>query len=116
MKYIATLTVLAVAAVVGLAACGGGGGTQTAPSAGHSTSPAPAPAGVHTAQPGEPALVAVPGYDYAHVPAGGPNAKKLLQSDPEHLKAASAHVVLHHANMIAALDDYAEAYLQATHA
>jgi hypothetical protein len=58
---------------------------------------------VHTAQPGEPALVAVPGYDYAHVRAGGRSANELLHSDPGHLKAASARVVLHQWTMIAAL-------------
>ena len=101
MKHIATLTALAAAAVLSLAACGGGGGAQSAPSTSHSTTPAPA--AVHTAQPGEPALLAVPGYDYANVPAGGPSANELIKSDRQHLKSASAHMVLHNGNMVAAL-------------
>lgn len=105
MKHTVTLTALAATAVLGLAACGGGG-AHTAPSAGHSASSSPAavqPATGHTAQPGEPALIAVPGYDYANVPAGGLSAKELIKSDPQHLKSGSAHVVLHEGNMIGAL-------------
>ncbi len=58
---------------------------------------------MHGAQPGRPFLIAVPGYAYANVPAGGPSSKELIKSDPHHLKSASAHVVLHEGNMIAAL-------------
>ena len=103
MKHIPTLTALAAAAVLSLAACGGSGGTQPTPPASHSTSTSPAPAAVHTAAPGEPALMAVPGYDYANPPATAPSANEFIKSDPQHLQSASVHMVLHDGNMIAAL-------------
>jgi hypothetical protein len=100
-KHTAALITLAAASVLGVAACGGGGGPQTAPAASHATSASPAAS--HTAQPGETALIAVPGYDYANVPGVGPSAKEMIKSDPQHLKSASVHMVLHEGNTIASL-------------
>jgi hypothetical protein len=100
MKYAAASVMLAAASIVGLAACGGGGGPQPSPAASHITAPSSAP--VHSAQPGGPALTAVPGYDYANIQSG-PSAREIIKSDPQHLQSASAHMILHEGNMIAAL-------------
>src|SRR5512135_917035 len=101
MKHNAALTALAAVSVLGLAACGGGGGgggAHASPPASHSTSPAPAAAA--TTPPARSALVTVPGYHYAKLPAGGPSVKELVKSDPKHLKSVSAKLVLHDGNMI----------------
>ena len=95
MKYKAALLALAAASVLGAAACGGGGGAPAAPAASHTTSPAASPSALHTAQPGEPALIAVPGYAYTDpASADVASAKDILKSDPQVLKSASAHNVL----------------------
>jgi hypothetical protein len=95
MKYKAALLALAAASVLGIAACGGGGGAPAAPAASHTTSPAASPSALHTAQPGEPALIAVPGYAYTDpASADVASAKELVKADPQVLKSASAHNVL----------------------
>jgi hypothetical protein len=48
-------------------------------------------------------LIAVPGYDFIDNPGGGPNAEDLIKSDPQHLKSASAQMVLHNGKKIASL-------------
>jgi hypothetical protein len=94
MKHTAALLALAAASVLGIAACGGGGGAPAAP-ASHTTSPAASPSPLHTAQPGEPALIAVPGYAYTDpASADVASAKDILKSDPQVLKSVSAHNVL----------------------
>lgn len=100
MKYTAASVMLAAASIVALAACGGGAGPQPSPAVSHIATPSSAPA--RTAQPGEPAMTTVPGYDYANIQSG-PSAKEIIKSDPQHLQAASAHMILHGGNMIAAL-------------
>jgi hypothetical protein len=100
MKHVAALIMLAAAFILGLAACGGG--SQPSPSASHTT--APSSAAGHTAQPGEPTLIAVPGYDYANVSGSdAPDVNEMIKADPQHLQAGSVHMVLHDGNMIAAL-------------
>jgi hypothetical protein len=97
MKYKAALLALAAASVLGAAACGGGGGggAPAAPAASHTTGPAASPSALHTAQPGEPALIAVPGYAYTDpASADVASAKEIVKSDPQVLKSASAHNVL----------------------
>jgi hypothetical protein len=95
MKHTAALLALAAASVLGIAACGGGGGAPAAPAASHTTSPAASPSPLHTAQPGEPALIAVPGYAYTDpASADVASAKDILKSDPQVLKSVSAHNVL----------------------
>ena len=95
MKHTAALLALAAASVLGIAACGGGGGSAAAPAASHTTSPAASPSPLHTAQPGEPALIAVPGYAYTDpASADVTSAKGILKSDPQVLKSVSAHNVL----------------------
>jgi hypothetical protein len=95
MKHAAFLPALAAAAVLGVAACGGGGGTPSAPAASQTTSASPIPT-YHTAQPGEPALIHVPGYDYSNTSsADTASAKELIKADPTHFKAVSAHNVLY---------------------
>ncbi len=92
MKRAAALLALAAASVLGVAACGGGGGAE-APSPIFSLTPQP---GTHTAEPGEPALPAVPGYDYTNASGDAAAAAKMLFNlDPRHFKPASAHNVLH---------------------
>ena len=92
MKHVAALLALAAASVLGVAACGGGGGGG-APSPIFSPTPQP---GTHTAEPGEPALIAVPGYDYTNASSDVvASAKELAKTDPLHYKSASAHNVLH---------------------
>ena len=94
-KQTAALIALAAASVLGVAACGGGGGPPAAPAASQTTSASPSPTH-HTAQPGEPALLAVPGYDYSNPSsADAATAKELVKTDPLHFKTASAHNVLH---------------------
>jgi hypothetical protein len=94
MKHTAALLALAAASVLGIAACGGGGGASAAP-ASHTTSPAASTSPLHTAQPGEPALIAVPGYAYTDpASADVASAKGILKSDPQVLKSVSAHNVL----------------------
>jgi hypothetical protein len=94
MKHTAALLALAAASVLGIAACGGGGGAPAAP-ASHTTSPAASPSPLHTAQPGEPALIAVPGYAYTDpASADVASAKDILKSDRQVLKSVSAHNVL----------------------
>lgn len=85
MKHVAALLALAAAAVLGVAACGGGGG----------------PAPTHTAQSGEPTLLAVPGYDYGDLPSEAASATAMVKSDTQHFKSASVHAVLHEGNKIA---------------
>jgi hypothetical protein len=95
MKRIVTLAALVTAAVLGVTACGGGGSATTstpAPSRSASSSPAPSP--VHTARPGEPALVAVPGYDYADFEGSARLAKEILQRNHEHWQSVSVHAIL----------------------
>jgi hypothetical protein len=99
-QHTAALIVLAAASVLGVAACGGRGAPPAAPAASHTTSSSPP---VHLVQPGGPALIVVPGYDFIDIPGGGPNAKDLIKSDPQHLKSASAQMVLHNGNTIASL-------------
>ena len=92
MKHAAALLALAAASVLGVAACGGGGGGG-GPSPIFSPTPQP---GTHTAEPGEPALLAVPGYDYTNASGDAVAAAKMLFNlDPQHFKSASAHNVLH---------------------
>ncbi len=110
MKRIAALIMLTAAFILGLAACGSGAGPQPSPSASGTTAPSSAAAGTpssaasHTAQPGEPALMAVPGYDYANISSSiVPDLNKMLKADPQHLQAGSVHMVLHDGTMVAAL-------------
>ena len=99
MKHAAALLALAAASVLGVAACGGGGGGGGGgPSPIFSLTPQP---GTHTAEPGEPALIAVPGYDYTNASSDvAAGAKELVKSDPVHFKSASAHNVLHEGSEI----------------
>jgi hypothetical protein len=99
VQHTAALIVLA-ASVLGVAACGSREEPPAAPAASHTTSSSPP---VHLVQPGGPALIAMPGYDFIAIPGGGPNAKDFLKSDPLHLKSASAYMVLHNGNTIASL-------------
>ena len=95
MKHTAALLAVAAASVLGIAACGGGGAAPAAPAASHTTSPAASASPLHTAQPGEPALIAVPGYAYTDpASADVASAKGILKSDPQVLKSVSAHNVL----------------------
>ena len=95
MKNVAALLAFAAASVLGVAACGGGGGAPATPAASQTTSASPSPTH-HTAQPGEPALLAVPGYDYSNPSsADAATATELAKTDPLHFKTASAHNVLH---------------------
>jgi hypothetical protein len=95
MKHTAALLALAAASVLGIAACGGGGGAPAAPAASHPASPAASPSPLHAARPGEPALIAVPGYAYTDpASADVASAKGILKSDPQVLKSVSAHNVL----------------------
>lgn len=111
MKHIAALIMLAAAFILGMAACGGGAGPQPSPSASRTTTPSsaapaatPSSAAGHMAQPGEPTLIGVPGYDYANVSGSdAPDVNEMIKSDPQHLQTGSAHIVLHDGNMIAAL-------------
>ncbi len=109
MKRIAVLMMLTAAFILGLAACGGVAGPQPSRPASHATTPGsaagtPSSAAGHTAQPGKPALIAVPGYDYANVSASDvPDVKEMIKADPQHLQAGSVHMVLNDGNMIAAL-------------
>lgn len=60
--------------------------------------PNPAPgetAQPHTARAGEPALTAVPGYEYANLRTKEARAmKKMIKASPDRLKAGSAHMIL----------------------
>lgn len=109
MKRIAALIILTAAFVLGIAACGGGAKPQPSPSASHTTTPSsaattPNSAAGHTAQPGEPALIAVPRYDYANISGGdAPDVSEMIKSDPQHLQAGSVHMILHDGTMIGAL-------------
>lgn len=95
MKRIGTLAAFVIAAALGVAACGGGGGSASTstPASARSTSPSPAPSHTHAAQRGEPALIAVPGYDYADFQGSAGGVKEVLQRDPEHFLSASAHEI-----------------------
>lgn len=69
----------------------------TAPATVMNGSPAPS----HTAQPGEPALIAVPGYEYTGPStANAAIAEDLVKTDPQHFKSGSAHNVLREGTMI----------------
>ncbi len=100
MKHAAALLALAAASVLGVAACGGGGGAPATPAASPTTSASPALSpipqpGTHTAQSAEPALIAVPGYDYADFPGAAPSAKAIVSTAPQVYKSGSMHLVLH---------------------
>lgn len=107
MKRTAAVAALAAAFILSMAACGGGGGSATP------TSPAPSPttsssqpsaSPSHSAQPGEPALIAVPGYDYVNPPADmAGEATKIVNADPQHLKSGSMHGVVHKGTFIAVI-------------
>jgi hypothetical protein len=123
MKRIAALIMLTAAFVLGIAACGGGAKPQPSPSASHTATPrsaaatpssaaktpssaakTPSSAAGHTAQPGEPALIAVPRYDYANISGSDvPEVSEMIKSDPQHLQAGSVHVILHDGTMIGTL-------------
>jgi zona occludens toxin (predicted ATPase) len=123
MKRIAALIMLTAAFILGIAACGGGAKPQPSPSASHTATPSsaattpssaattpssaattPSSAAGHTAQPGEPALIAVPRYDYANISASDvPDRSEMIKSDPQHLQAGSVHVILHDGTMIGVL-------------
>ena len=108
MKHADALVALAAASVLGVAACGGGGAAPTTPTASHTTSASPVPLptprpGTHTARPGEPALIAVPGYDYADVPDAAPSEKAIINSAPQVYRSASVHIVLHGGKKIAVI-------------
>src|SRR5215467_13293541 len=108
MKHADALVALAAASVLGVAACGGGGAAPTTPTASHTTSTSPVPLptprpGTHTARPGEPALIAVPGYDYADVPDAAPSEKAIINSAPQVYRSASVHIVLHGGKKIAVI-------------
>ena len=95
MKHTAALVGLAAASILGVAACGGGGGAPAAPAASQTTSASPSPTPPHTAQPGEPALIAVPGYEYTDPSSEAvATAQEFVKGDPLHFKSASAHNVL----------------------
>lgn len=117
MKRIAALIMLIAAFILGIAACGGGAKPQPSPSASHtpttpssaattprSAATAPSSAAGHTAQPGEPAFTAVPGYDYANISGSdAPDVNAMIKSDSQHLQAGSVHMILHDGTMIGAL-------------
>ncbi len=108
MKRIAALIMLTAAFILGLAACGGGAKPQPSPAASHTTpssaATTPISAAGHTAQPREPALVALPGYDYANISGSdAPDVSEMIKSDRQHLQAGSVHMILHDGTMIGAL-------------
>ena len=108
MKHVAALLALAAASVLGMAACGGRGGAPAPPAASHipgaSHAPSPAPQpGMHTARPGEPALIAVPGYDYTDVPGAASKENAIVSSAPQVYKSASLHILLHGGKRFAVL-------------
>jgi hypothetical protein len=95
MKHAVTLAALAAASILGVAACGGGTGTSATPAASQTASASPSLTPPHTAQPGEPALITVPGYAYTNATGdGAAAAKMLINADPQDFKSWSAHNVM----------------------
>lgn len=105
----AALTAVAGVLVLSVAACAGGGGSASPSSSASSPTtssspPSPTPSPSHSAQPGEPALIAVPGYDYADPPGDvASEAQQVVSAEPGILDSASAHAVLHNGKLVAAI-------------
>lgn len=98
------LTVLAVAFALSLAGCGGGGGSATGPAPSHPASSSSGPSAVHSAKPGEPGVITVPGYTYVN-PSGelASGVQKTLRANRDTFKSASAHGVVHEGTWVAGI-------------
>lgn len=103
-KYAPALTVLAVAFALSLAGCGGGGASATGPAPSQHASSSSGPSAVHSAKPGEPGVIIVPGYTYVNPSSEfASDVQKTLRANRDAFKSASAHGVVHEGTWVAGI-------------
>lgn len=103
-KHAPALTVLAAAFALSLAGCGGGGGSATGPAPSQHASSSSGPSAVHSAKPGEPGMLTVPGYTYVNPSSDmASEAQKILGANRDAFKSASAHGVTHEGTWVAGI-------------